>query len=130
MLPGFRPARSTSSHILALRIIAVKVPGHHKVALIIFIDFKKAFVLSTEKKMLQILLAYGIPPENGNAIRVIYKNTSALVMTSEGKTDVFPIDTGVLQGDPLAPFLFVIHLDFALCSAIDTSAALTLKKKG
>ena len=73
--------------------------------------------------MLKILLAYGIPPENGNAIRVIYENTSALVMTPEGKT-------GVLQGDPLAPFLFVIRFDYAPRSAIDTSAALTLKKKG
>ena len=28
-------------------------------------------------------------------------------MTPEGNTDIFPIDTGVLQGDPFAPFLFV-----------------------
>ena len=50
MLPGFRPARSTSSHVLALRIIAVKVPGRNKVALIIFIDFKKAFDSVDRKK--------------------------------------------------------------------------------
>ena len=45
-----------------------------------------------------------------NAIQVMYENTSALVMTPEGNTDVFTIDTGVLQGDPLAPFLFIIYL--------------------
>ena len=84
----------------------------------------------TEKKMLTILLTYGIPLENGNAIRVIYENTSALVKTPEGKTDEFPIDNGILQGHPLPPFLFVIPLDYALRSAIDTSAALTLKRKG
>ena len=130
MLPGFRPARSTLSHVLALRVIAVKVPCHKKVALIIFIAFKKAFDSVYRKKMLKIPLAYGIPPENGNAIRVIYENTLALVMTPEGKTNVLLIDTGVLQGDPLAPFLFVIRLDYALRSAIDTSAVSTLKKKG
>ena len=39
MLRGFRPARSTSSHVLAPGIVAVKAPDHKKVALIIFIDF-------------------------------------------------------------------------------------------
>lgn len=80
--------------------------------------------------MLKIFLAYGIPPEIGNAVRVMYENTSALVMTTEGNTGVFPIDTGSLQGDPLAPFLFVICLGYVIRSAIGPSVALTLKKKG
>lgn len=131
-MEDFRTARSTSSLVLAVRIIAVEVPGHKKVALIIFIDFKKAVdsVDRKKKKMLKILVAYGIPPEIGNTIRVMYENNSALVMTPEGNTDVFPIDAGVLQGDPLAAFLFVICLDYALRGAIGTSAAMTLKKKG
>ena len=79
--------------------------------------------------MLKIFLACGIPPEIGNAIRVMYENTSALVMTTEGNTDVFPIDTGSLQGDPLAPFLFVICLGYVIRSAIGPSVVLTLKKK-
>ena len=100
-------------------------------ALIIFIDFKRRLILSTEKRMLKIFLAYGIPPEIGNAIRVMYENTSALVMTTEDNTDVFPIDTEAFkQGDPLAPFLFVICLGYVIRSAIGPSVALTLKKKG
>ena len=127
---GFRPSRSTSSHVLGLCIIAVEVRNHKNVALIIFIDFKRHLILSTEKRMLKIFLAYGIPPEIGNAISAMYENTSALVMTTEGNTDVFPINTGNLQGDPLAPFLFVICLGYVLRSAIGPSAALSLKKKG
>ena len=53
--------------------------------------------------MLKILSAYGIPPEIVSAIRVMYENTSALVITPEGNTDIFQIDTGVLQGHPLTP---------------------------
>ena len=90
---------------------------------------KAVWFCRPKKKLLKILLAYGIPPEIGNAIRVIYENTSALEMKPEGNSDVFPTNPGILQGDPLAPILFVICLDCALRRAIGTSAALPLKKK-
>ncbi|KAI8480411.1 hypothetical protein Bbelb_418690 [Branchiostoma belcheri] len=51
--------------------------------------------------------AYGIPLDVVSAIRVMYENTSAVVITPEGETDAFSINTGVLQGDPLAPFLLL-----------------------
>ena len=79
--------------------------------------------------MLKILDAYGIPPEIVSAIRVMYENTSALVMTPEGNSDVFQIDTGVLQGDPLAPFIFIICLDYALRTSISDSDGLTLRRQ-
>ena len=40
-------------------------------------------------------------------------------MTPDGETDLFEITAGVLQGDTLAPFLFIIVLDYALRKAID-----------
>ena len=63
------------------------------------------------------------------AIKVMYENTSALVITPEGNTDIFKIDAGVLQGDPLAPFLFIVCLDYALRTSIGTSDGLTLKRR-
>ena len=59
----------------------------------------------------------------------MYKDTFALVLTPEGETDTFKIDTGVLQGDPLAPFLFIIVLDYALRTSITSSDGLTLKPR-
>ena len=41
------------------------------------------------------------------------------VLSPDGKTDLFDILMGVLQGDTLAPFLFVIVLDYAMRKAID-----------
>ena len=126
---GFRPGRSTTSHLLALRRIIEELQNHKKEAVITFIDFKKAFDSIDRKKMLKILSSYGIPPELVAAIKVMYENTSALVITPEGNTDVFKIDTGVLQGDPLAPFLFIVCLDYALRTSIGTSDGLTLKRR-
>ena len=54
--------------------------------------------------------------------------TKVKVKTPEGETDAFKIDTGVLQGDHLAPFLFIIVLDYALCTSITSSDGLTLKQ--
>ena len=48
----------------------------------------------------------------------VYDNTSAKVLTPDGETDTFPILAGVLQGDTLAPYLFIIFLDYALRRAI------------
>ena len=96
-------------------------------AVLTFTDFRKAFDCINCSQMYQILEAYGIPPDVVAAIRVMYENTSAVVITPEGETEQFSIDTGVLQGDPLGPFLFIICLDYALRSAITDSDGLTLK---
>ena len=65
-------------------------------AVLTFTDFCKAFDSIDRDRMLQILKAYGIPPDIVAAIGVMYENTSALVITPEGKTEQFAIDTGVL----------------------------------
>ena len=69
--------------------------------------------------MLKILKAYGVPEKLVNAIAGLYKSTRARVLTPDGPTDEFRIHSGVLQGDTLAPYIFVIMLDFALRQAID-----------
>ena len=95
----------------------------------VLIDFKKAFDSIFRTKMLRILLADGISHKMVEAIQEMYENTSALVIITEGKPDLFPIDTGVLQGDPLAPFPFIICLDCALKTAISPSDGITLKRR-
>ena len=73
--------------------------------------------------MFEILSAYGIPSSVVDAIQVMYKDTCAKVLSPEGETNAFKIDTGVLQGDPFAPFLFIIVLHYALRTCITTSHA-------
>ena len=126
---GFRQSRSTSAHILALRRIVEEVLNHKKEAVLVFIDFRKAFDSIDRNKMFKILEAYGVPSLIVDAIKIMYINTSAVVLTPEGETDPFPIDTGVLQGDPLAPFLFIVCLDYALRKSISNIDGLTLKKR-
>ena len=69
--------------------------------------------------MEQILLAYGIPKETVAAITILYRNTKVKVWSPDGDTEYFDIVAGVLQGDMLAPYLFIICLDYVIRTSID-----------
>ena len=88
-------------------------------ATLIFVDFTKAFDSIHRGKMEQILLAYGIPKETVAAITILYRNTKVKVRSPDGDTEYFDIVAGVLQGDTLAPYLFIICLDYVLRTSID-----------
>ena len=69
--------------------------------------------------MEQILLAYGQPKETVAAITILYRNTKVKARSPDGDTEYFDIVSGVLQGDTLAPYLFIISLDYVLRTSID-----------
>ena len=69
--------------------------------------------------MEQILLVYSLPKEIVAAIMILYGNTKVKVHSPDGETDYFEIVAGVLQGDTLAPCLFIICLDYLLRTSID-----------
>ena len=68
--------------------------------------------------MKQILQAYGFLNETVTAIMIFYKNTQGMVRSLDSDTDFFDIVTGVLQGDELPPFLFIISPDYVLRMSI------------
>ena len=111
---GFRPGRSTNAHILALRRFIEGVRSHNRKAIILYIDFKKAFDSINRRVMMRILKAYDVPQKLLNAIDLLYQNTKARVITPEGETEYFKINAGVLQGDTLAPYFFAIVLDYVM----------------
>ena len=49
---------------------------------------------------------------------MLYKNTKAMVHSPAGDTDFFDIVDGVLQGDTLAPYLFMVWLDYIFRASI------------
>ena len=69
--------------------------------------------------MEQILLEYGLPKETVAAIMILYWNTKVKIRSPDGDTDYLDIVAGVLQGDTLAPYLFIICLDYVLRTSID-----------
>ena len=64
--------------------------------------------------------SYGIPDQLVNAMGIMYQNTMAKVISAEGVTDPFNKLAGVLHVDTLAPYLFVIVMDYALRKAVES----------
>ena len=50
---------------------------------------------------------------------MLYRNTKVKVRSPDGDTDYFDTVAGVLEGDTLAPYLFIISLDYVLRMSID-----------
>ena len=57
-------------------------------------------------------------PKAVSAIISFYKNTKLMVCSPDGDTDFFNIVTGVLQGDILALYWFILSLDYVLQTSI------------
>ena len=69
--------------------------------------------------MIEILQAYGIPEGLVHAIETMYQNTIAQVLTPDGETEQYDITAGIMQRYTLAPFLFIIVLNYALGGALN-----------
>ena len=96
---GFRRNRSMTSQILKIRRIVEGVCAKNLEATLLFVDFAKAFDSRHWGKIEQIQLAFGLPKET--------------------VADYFDIVAGVLQGDTLVPYLFIICRDYVLRTSID-----------
>ena len=69
--------------------------------------------------MEQTLVANDLTKEATAAIMILYKNMKVKVHLPDGDTDYFDIVAGVLEGDALTPYLFIICLDYVLTTSID-----------
>ena len=64
--------------------------------------------------MFKILRHYGIPHEIVQTIQVLYEDTKSAVLVDGMLSEEFNVGTGVLQGNVLAPYLFIIVVDWIL----------------
>ena len=67
---------------------------------------------------MDMLKAYGVLVEIVDVVNMMYTNATAQVLSPDGDTEFFEILAGVLQGDTLAPYLFIIALDYAIRRAV------------
>ena len=82
---GFRPGRSTITHIVALRALLQHVLANANLGLIAcFVDFSKAFDSVNWDYMRAILGAYQIPDLLVNAIMALYEGVQARVKINGG----------------------------------------------
>ena len=64
--------------------------------------------------MLEMLAAYGLPSTIINVRDLLYEHTEARIIISDSETEFFKMSKSVLQGETLAPFLFITNLDYVM----------------
>ena len=111
---GFRAGRSTTEQLMALRCVIDSCSVTNMTASLVFVDFRKAFDTLHRSSIPVILSQYNVPNCLISDIIQMYSNTSACVSTELGPTEWFKTTFGVLQGDTLSPYLFIVLLDYAL----------------
>ena len=116
---GFRAQRNTQYHILALQLLMDKAKSNPNDPLwIAYIDFSNAFPSVTWTSIRRALEAFHTPGHLIQCVLSMYADHNCTVRTTEGHTPTFKPTAGVLQGDTLAPYLFVIVLDCILHDAL------------
>ena len=80
--------------------------------------------------MKQIQLAYDLLKETVTTIMMLYKNKKPMVRSLDGDKDFFDFVAGVLQGDTLALYFFILCQYYVLQTSIDLTKenGFTLKK--
>ncbi|GJX62020.1 RNA-directed DNA polymerase, eukaryota [Tanacetum coccineum] len=82
-----------------------------KQALIFKVDFAKAYDSVRWDYLLDVLHAFGFGPNWCKWIRGTFTSAMASILVNGSPTTEFPFFHGLKQGDPLAPFLFILVME-------------------
>ncbi|KAL6486773.1 hypothetical protein MHYP_G00033990 [Metynnis hypsauchen] len=115
---GFRPGRSTTDMIFAVRQVQEKCKEQNKDLYAVFIDLMKAFDTVNREALWVILQRLGCPRKFVQMIRQFHDNMTGAVLSGGEASDPFEISNGVKQGCVLAPILFNLFFTCILNHAV------------
>ncbi len=105
---GFLKGRHISNNITLIIYILDYSEFINKEALILFIDFYKAFDTVEHLFIFEALSKFGFGRSFINAIRTLYNGIDSCVSIASGTSPRFSVGRGIRQGCPISPFLFLL----------------------
>ena len=104
---AFLPGRWIGDNVLSHLEEIDYLMAAHEPGVIVFLDLAKAFDRIDRAWLLRALGALGMPAGALRWVQVMHGGTRATVAYNGWVTVPFPIDSGVFQGSPLSPLLYV-----------------------
>jgi hypothetical protein len=111
---GFWHNRSTTDQIFYIQQIMEKKWQYNGTVHQLFIYFKKAYSSVRREVLYNILIEFGIPRKLVGLIKMCLNETYSTVHIGKYKSDKFPIQNGLKQGDALSPLLFNFPLEYTI----------------
>ena len=108
---GFKKKSRTADHAFALKSLIDKYLKRNKHLYLCFIDLHKAFDSVWRVGLLYKVLNYGIRGNIYNVIKSMYQTSSCCININNRRTEQFPTEQGVMQGEILSPILFNLFMN-------------------
>ncbi|SCV71589.1 BQ2448_3177 [Microbotryum intermedium] len=114
---GFVPNRWIGTNIAEVQcLMDPEIPGSPPVSgLLAVMDFEKAYDRLSHTYLDAVLRVVGLGPKARQWYRATYTNQSASIFLNGWLSAAFDVLSGVRQGDPLAPSLFVLAIEGFAC---------------
>lgn len=107
---AYKPHHRTVNHLLTLRLAIERAQANHKTLYAAYVDLRKAFDLVSRPGLWCRLADKGAAGRIFNITRLLYAKLQFRVHSNQSFSELFPTNTGVLQGDSLSPLLFSLYL--------------------
>ena len=107
---GFRPGRSTVDPLYCVRRLQDVVEKGKDRLILIFLDWEKSFDEIDQEKMFEALKRLNIPDDMIQMIRAMYWEPYFRVQQTDQASEWKEQRTGIRQGCPLSPFLFILTM--------------------
>ena len=108
---GFVPGRYIGENIRTIWDIMEYLDGERVQGLLVALDIEKAFDKVDRNFMFKVLDRFGCHAEWVEWVKVLYTNPKATVLNHGYFTEEFDLESGVRQGCPLSPYLFILTME-------------------
>ena len=105
---GFREKRGTADAISYIRRLIDKGEMTRTRTLLVLLDWEKAFDRILHHKLIEALQRMNVPNKICEVIQSLYTSPEFYVTLEGRKSEMMQQKTGIRQGCPLSPYLFII----------------------